>query len=184
MERHAWPPNLYELLGVSEAVSIDDVRRLRRRLARRYHPDVAAAPDTEKLVRILEACDVIGDRRRRRDYDSWLAAGRASAAEPAFVAPRPWSSATRFPWSTMWLQAFVFGLGAATLPGYVSAYWIGSDLSPAGAQSSPHLLLLDGPVLVTLAVQALLAVSAVVGVHALRYQRATRRPNLVRRSAA
>jgi hypothetical protein len=175
MEQHALSPTLYEVLGVSETVSVDEVRRLRRELARRYHPDVAPVPDPQRLMRVLEACDVLGDQQRRGEYDARLAAYRPQAPETVSVAPRPWTGVKRFPWSTMWLQAVAYGLGAATLPGYVTAYWIGSDLSPASAQSSPHMLLLNSPVLVTLGVQALLAVSAVVGVHAFRYARETRR---------
>lgn len=82
----------------------------------------------------------------------------------------------------MWLQIVVFGVAAATLPGYVTAYWIGSDLSPASAQSAPHILLLDTPVLLTLAAQAVMVVSIVVAVHALRYRRDARAPRRVRRS--
>jgi hypothetical protein len=125
---------------------------------------------------------VLGDPARRRDYDAWLNAERACASPSVLVEPRPWSSVSRFPWSTMWIQALVYGVAAATLPGYVTAYWIGSDLSPAGAQSAPHMLLLDTPVLLTLAAQAVTAFSIVVAVHALRYRRAVRTPPQVRRS--
>jgi hypothetical protein len=82
----------------------------------------------------------------------------------------------------MWIQVLVYGVAAATLPGYVTAYWIGSDLSPESAQSAPHLLLLDTPVLLTLVAQAVMAVSIVAAVHALRYRRAVRAPCRVRRS--
>jgi len=154
-------------------VSLEDVRRLRRELARRYHPDVAPVPDPERLVSVLAACELLCDPTRRADYDARLAVSRA----------RVWSR-RRFPWSTMWLQASVYGLGAATLPGYVTAYWIGSDLSPASAQSSPHLLLLDAPVLIALAVQGALAVAAVVLVHTHRYRRQADRLSRARISSA
>jgi hypothetical protein len=44
------------------------------------------------------------------------------------------------------------------------------------------MLLLDTPVLLTLAAQAVMAFSIVVAVHALRYRRAARTPRRVRRS--
>ena len=182
MGPHALSPTHYEVLGVSETVTIEEIRRLRRRLARRYHPDVAPKPDARRLTQILEACDVLGDPARRRDYDAWLRAERVRASPSELVQARPWSSVSRFPWSTMWLQILVFGVAAATLPGYVTAYWIGSDLSPASAQSAPHILLLDAPVLLTLAAQAVMVVSIVVVVHALRYRRDARAPRRVRRS--
>jgi hypothetical protein len=173
MERHALSPSLYEVLGVSEDVSLEDVRRLRRELARRYHPDVAATPDPKRLVSVLAACDFLCDPTRRADYDARLAVSRA----------RVWSR-RRFPSSAMWLQALVYGLGATTLPGYVTAYWIGSDLSPARAQSSPHLLLLDAPVLITLAIQGALVVAAVVLVHTHRYRNQADRLRRVRPSSS
>jgi hypothetical protein len=182
MDLHALPPTHYELLGVSETASVEEIRRLRRLLARRYHPDVAQRPDPRKLTQILEACDVLGDPDRRRDYDAWLSAERTYAPLSVLVESRPWSSVSRFPWRTMWIQVLVYGVAAATLPGYVTAYWIGSDLSPESAQSAPHLLLLDTPVLLTLVAQAVMAVSIVAAVHALRYRRAVRAPCRVRRS--
>jgi hypothetical protein len=182
MGPHTLSPTHYEVLGVSETASVEEVRRLRRLLARRYHPDVAQTPDPRKLTRILEACDVLGDPARRRDYDAWLNAARTRPSPSGLVESRPWSSVSRFPWSTMWLQALVYGVAAATLPGYVTAYWIGSDLSPASAQGAPHMLLLDGPVLLTLATQAATVVSIVVAVHALRYRRSAHAPRAARRS--
>jgi hypothetical protein len=182
MGPHALSPTHYEVLGVSETASVEEVRRRRRVLARRYHPDVAQRPDPRRLARILEACDVLGDPARRRDYDAWLDAQRTYAPPSVLVESRPWSSPSRFPWSTLWIQVLVYGVAAATLPGYVTAYWIGSDLSPASAQSSPHMLLLDTPVLLTLAAQAVIVVSIVVAAHTLRYRRATRAPRRVTRS--
>jgi len=146
---------------------------LRRELARRYHPDVAPTPDPARLSRILAACDVLGEPNRRARYDAGLAQARhkrTQARRPVGTAGV--ARARRFPWSTMWTQAFAYGLGAATLPGYVLAYWIGSDLSPASAQDAPHMLLFNTPVVAALLVQALLTVAVVVLVHTLRYRRA------------
>jgi hypothetical protein len=193
MESIALSPTLYEVLGVSESVAVEDVRRLRRDLARRYHPDVADAPDPARLAAILEACEVLGEPRRRAGYDARLASARLraqlgaqpnAAARPARSAPPRSPEApprralrpARFPWPTVWLQALAFGLGAATVPGYVTAYWIGSDLSTRAAQTSPNVLLLDGPIIAVLAIQAALAVAAVVLVHTVRHRAARTRP--------
>jgi hypothetical protein len=193
MESIALPPTLYEVLGVSENVAVEDVRRLRRDLARRYHPDVADAPDPARLAAILEACDVLGEPRRRAGYDARLARERVCAQPDAqqdaaespvpsapprrrHVTPSRPRRPARFPWPTVWLQALAFGLGAATVPGYVTAYWIGSDLSTRAAQTSPNVLLFDGPIIAVLAIQAALAVAAVVLVHTVRYRAARARP--------
>jgi curved DNA-binding protein CbpA len=185
MEPIALSPTLYEVLGVSESVSVEEVRRLRRALARRYHPDVSAAPDPARLSAILEACEILGEPRRRAGYDARLAGARGSAragfrpVSPSFTGARrghrPTSRARpRFPWQTVRLQALAYGLGAATIPGYATAYWIGSDLSPRAAQTSPNVVLLDGPILAVLAIQAALAVALVVLVHTVRYRSAVR----------
>jgi curved DNA-binding protein CbpA len=186
MEPIALSPTLYEVLGVSESVTVEEVRRLRRALARRYHPDVAAAPDPARLSAILEACEILGEPRRRAGYDARLAGARGSAragfrrpVSPSFAGarrgPRPTSRARpRFPWQTVRLQALAYGLGAATIPGYATAYWIGSDLSPRAAQTSPNVVLLDGPILAVLAIQAALAVALVVLVHTVRYRSVVR----------
>ena len=61
----------YELLGVSKDASQSDLKKAFRRLARKYHPDVAqdkpAAEETFK--KINEAYEVLGDPEKRRKYD-------------------------------------------------------------------------------------------------------------------
>ncbi|MGA8657616.1 MAG: J domain-containing protein [Chthoniobacterales bacterium] len=62
----------YETLGVSRTASHDDIRTAYRKLARKYHPDVAKdkAAGEEKFKEINEAYEVLGDPEKRRKYDA------------------------------------------------------------------------------------------------------------------
>lgn len=88
------------MLGVAPDASVAEIRRAYLALARRHHPDfhvgatAAARAETERVMQQLnEAWLVLGDRRRRADYDLDRAArpepggGRwaAGMAHPDFV---------------------------------------------------------------------------------------------------
>src|SRR5204862_6145252 len=61
----------YETLGVSKTASEDDIRSAFRKLARKYHPDVAKDKKTaeEKFKQINEAYEVLSDPEKRKKYD-------------------------------------------------------------------------------------------------------------------
>ncbi len=61
----------YEVLGVPKDASQDDVRKAFRKLARKYHPDVAEDKSTaeDKFKEINEAYEVLGDAEKRAKYD-------------------------------------------------------------------------------------------------------------------
>ncbi len=63
----------YKILGVDENVAHDDVKKAYRKLAVKYHPD--KHPDNkkeaeEKFKKVSEAYYVLGDQKRRREYDA------------------------------------------------------------------------------------------------------------------
>src|ERR1700683_868627 len=61
----------YSTLGVKKTASADDIRKARRKLARKYHPDVNPNDKKaeEKFKEISEANDVLSDDKKRKIYD-------------------------------------------------------------------------------------------------------------------
>jgi molecular chaperone DnaJ len=66
----------YEILGVSKNASDDEIKKAFRNLARKHHPDVNKEPGAaEKFKEINEAYQVLGDHRKRQQYDAYGSAG-------------------------------------------------------------------------------------------------------------
>ncbi len=62
----------YELLGLSQEASNDEIKRAFRRLARQYHPDVNKDPGAEeKFKEINEAYHVLSDPKKKTQYDTY-----------------------------------------------------------------------------------------------------------------
>jgi molecular chaperone DnaJ len=62
----------YEILGVNRSASDAEIKRAYHRLARQYHPDINKDPGAEERFKeINEAYEVLGDRRKRAEYDRW-----------------------------------------------------------------------------------------------------------------
>ncbi|MGE5540906.1 MAG: molecular chaperone DnaJ [Bacillota bacterium] len=61
--------NYYEVLGVDKKASKDDIKKAFRKLAQTHHPDKGG--DEAKFKEITEAYSVLGDDRKRREYDSY-----------------------------------------------------------------------------------------------------------------
>ena len=70
----------YKILGVPREASEDEVRKAFRKLARKYHPDVAKdkAEGEKKFKEINEAYEVLGDPEKRRQYDALREGGGPS----------------------------------------------------------------------------------------------------------
>ncbi|MGK0190213.1 MAG: curved DNA-binding protein [Verrucomicrobiales bacterium] len=62
----------YEVLGVARDAPQDDIRKSFRKLARKYHPDVAEdkVEGEEKFKELNEAYEVLSDPEKRKKYDA------------------------------------------------------------------------------------------------------------------
>ena len=80
-------PDLYRVLEVHPSADASAIRSAYRRLARRFHPDVATSAqpdDARRMSEINRAWEILRDPERRAAYDR-----RRSAPASGYVAPRP-----------------------------------------------------------------------------------------------
>lgn len=64
--------DFYQVLGVRPNASDEDIRRAYRELLKEYHPDVNLnVADLEIFYQIVDAYEVLGDRKNRADYDKF-----------------------------------------------------------------------------------------------------------------
>jgi molecular chaperone DnaJ len=60
----------YDVLGIDKKASKDDIKKAFRKLAHQYHPDKGGG-DAEKFKEVSEAYAVLGDDKKRAEYDSY-----------------------------------------------------------------------------------------------------------------
>jgi DnaJ-class molecular chaperone len=77
----------YKILGVDRKADDKTIKSAYRRLARKYHPDVAKTKDsTDRFKEVSEAYEVLSDPEKRRRYDSlgpdWQRYTQAPSAGP------------------------------------------------------------------------------------------------------
>ena len=60
----------YDVLGVKNDASVDEIKKAYRKLARELHPDVNPSPDAQERFKLVtHAYDVLSDPSQRQQYD-------------------------------------------------------------------------------------------------------------------
>ncbi len=68
----------YDILGVDEDATQEDIKKTYKKLAKKYHPDTSDEPNAEdKFKEIGEAYAVLGDEEKREKYDQFRQYGQS-----------------------------------------------------------------------------------------------------------
>src|SRR5258708_40147733 len=78
----------YETLGVPRTADTEEIRKVYRKLARKYHPDLNPGDKSaeERFRNVQEAYDVLSDSKKRQMYDQF-----GFYSENGFAGPPPGS---------------------------------------------------------------------------------------------
>jgi curved DNA-binding protein len=81
----------YEVLGLSDTASADEIKSAYRRLARKYHPDVSKEKNAEERFKAInEAYEALKDPDKRKAYDDLKRGGFRAGDD--FRPPPGWGS--------------------------------------------------------------------------------------------
>jgi curved DNA-binding protein CbpA len=104
-------PDPYTTLGVLRTASLLEIARARRRLAKRFHPDVAAAPEGLARMRAVNAAwELLSNPATRVEWDR----AHAAAAESPWPKPRTVDSWVEWPRARATPAAAVANPGGAS----------------------------------------------------------------------
>lgn len=74
----------YSVLGVSKSATQDEIKKAYRKLAMQYHPDKNKGDKKaeDKFKEIGSAYEVLGDAKKRKEYDTFGGAGESFGGAP------------------------------------------------------------------------------------------------------
>ena len=64
-------PNYYEVLGLNNDASNEEIKRMYRKLAKKWHPDKRKQNSEKKMAEINEAYETLSDGKLRAEYDKF-----------------------------------------------------------------------------------------------------------------
>lgn len=76
----------YKILGIEKGASADEIKKAFRKLAHKHHPDKQGG-DEEKFKEVNEAYQVLGDEKKRQQYDQF---GADFASQGGFGGGASW----------------------------------------------------------------------------------------------
>ncbi|MEJ2255022.1 MAG: molecular chaperone DnaJ [Nitrospirota bacterium] len=107
----------YDILGVKKDAGPDDIKKAYRKLARKYHPDVNPGDKhaEEKFKEVSEAYAVLGDPKKREEYDNYGKSPFTGAEFQGGVPP--FEDIFEFGFGDVFSDIFGGRAGAGTHPG-------------------------------------------------------------------
>ncbi len=75
--------NYYEVLGVQRNATLEEIKKVYKKLAKKYHPDLNQGNKEaeQKFIEIKEAYDTLSDESKRKSYDSKLDGGSGESSQ-------------------------------------------------------------------------------------------------------
>jgi molecular chaperone DnaJ len=109
--------NFYNILGVNEKATPQEIKQAYRQMAKKYHPDANPGDKTaeEHFKEINEAYDVLGDTKKRQKYDQLRFYGGAAgnsewfSFDPQILRQHGWpNGGFQSPYGQVFGQGFAF----------------------------------------------------------------------------
>ena len=127
--------DFYGVLGVSDKATQDEIKKQYRRLAKQYHPDANKndAKAADRFKEISEAYQVLGDEKKRRQYDEM----RRLGAFDAFTSRGPRGGGSRAgasPGGARFEDFDIGGIGGGLGDLFASMFGGGRSQPPAGPE--------------------------------------------------